>query len=129
MTSESSTPITIADSVLSRLTDLIEARDEEDFSDLEAELARAEVVPDDELPGDVVSIGSRVTFVDQESGRRNTVVLVYPRDANMEEMKISVLSPAGSALIGLRVGGAIEWPLPGGRFRHYTVEAVEQPAA
>ena len=38
-----------------------------------------------------------------------------PSQATVSEGRISVLSPVGSALIGLRVQDRIEWPLPGGK--------------
>jgi regulator of nucleoside diphosphate kinase len=62
-----------------------------------------------------------------DTGEKSTVCLVYPLDANIEEMKISILSPVGMALIGLRVGGKIDWPLPGGNIKNLQVIAVSQP--
>ncbi|WP_082146474.1 GreA/GreB family elongation factor [Marinobacter subterrani] len=39
--------------------------------------------------------------------------LVYPRQAEVDEEHVSVLAPAGAALLGLRVGDRIDWPLAG----------------
>ncbi len=72
-------------------------------------------------------MGSTVTFIDLDSNQENTVSLVYPEEANVAEMKISVLSPVGSALIGLRVGGAIDWPVPQGKVRRLKVTGVQPP--
>jgi regulator of nucleoside diphosphate kinase len=52
------------------------------------------------------------------------VTLVYPSEANVEAGKISVLAPVGAALIGLRVGQSIRWPLPDGRERTLEVMSV-----
>lgn len=93
---------------------------------LDNELGRAEIVSDADLPENVVSMNSSVTFVDLDTGEESTVNLVYPMDANIEQMKISILSPVGTALIGLRVGGKIDWPLPSGKIRHLQVIAVIQ---
>lgn len=93
---------------------------------LDNELGRAEIVCDADLPNNVVSMNSLVTFVDLDTGEESTINLVYPMDANIEQMKISILSPVGTALIGLRVGGKIDWPLPGGKIRHLQVVAVTQ---
>jgi regulator of nucleoside diphosphate kinase len=82
---------------------------------LEQKLARADVVHDDLQPTDAVCLGSQVTFVVLDTGKRQTVQVVDPDQANAKEMKISVLTPIGSALIGLRVGGVIDWNLPNGR--------------
>lgn len=95
---------------------------------LDEELSRAAVVAPAELPADVVTMDTKVTFEDLDSGAQSTVTLVYPALADVATMRISVLSPVGSALIGLRVGGVIDWPLPSAKIRRLKVVAVEQPA-
>ena len=56
--------------------------------------------------------------------------MVFPAHANVEEHRISVLAPVGSALLGLSVGDTIEWPLPNARSRRLRVLAVTyQPEA
>jgi regulator of nucleoside diphosphate kinase len=82
---------------------------------LDEELARATVVPDDALPPGTVALDSRVRFRDERTGRVRDVTLVLPARATADEGRISVLSPIGSALIGLAVHDHIEWPLPGGK--------------
>lgn len=82
---------------------------------LEEELSRAAVVHDEELPGDVVSMNSTVKFQDLEGGKETVVTLVYPPDSDIENNQISILTPVGSALIGLRVGQVIDWPFPQGK--------------
>lgn len=93
---------------------------------LDAELGRAEIVNDSDLPTDVVSMNAVVTFVDLDSSEETTVQLVYPGEASVDQMKISILSPVGSALIGLRTGGEINWPLPNGKSRLLRVIGVTQ---
>ncbi len=91
---------------------------------LEEELGRASVVTPDKVPRDAVTMNSTVKFVDQDSGKETVVTLVYPHEANIQEQKISVLSPIGSALIGLRVGQSINWPMPNGTERNLKVISV-----
>lgn len=91
---------------------------------LEEELGRAAVVPSDQLPKDVVTMNSTVSFTDLDSGKKSVVTLVYPHEANIEENKVSILAPVGAALIGLRVGQIINWPLPQGKERRIKVESV-----
>lgn len=91
---------------------------------LEEELSRAAVVHDEELPGDVVSMNSTVKFQDLEGGKETVVTLVYPQDSDIENNKISILTPVGSALIGLRVGQVIDWPFPHGKKKQLKVIAV-----
>lgn len=94
---------------------------------LDAEVARAEILDDAEFPSGAVRMGSTVTFKDTDSGAIDTVTLVYPEAADVAQMKISILSPVGSALIGLRIGEMIEWPMPNGKLRHLEVISVTQP--
>lgn len=92
---------------------------------LENELARARIVDDTgPLPG-VVTLGSRVTFETQESGKTREVVLVLPEDANLEE-NLSVLTPMGCSLLGLRVNDVFTWNERGKQWR-IKVLSVEQP--
>jgi hypothetical protein len=53
---------------------------------------------------DVVTMYSQVLLQDTRSGQRNTLTLCYPADAEPAVGFVSVLSPVGSALLGLRVG-------------------------
>lgn len=107
-----------------KLTALINNANPDVAGLLEEELGRAAVVPEEELPADVVAMNSKVKFQDVESGKEKEVTLVYPHEANIEENKISILAPVGSALIGLRVGQMIRWPLPNGAEKRFKVLSV-----
>lgn len=110
--------------VLSRLVDEQGGR----FSRLEEELARAVVVPRQEIPRDVVTMNSRVVFENETTGERREVTLVYPREADIDAGRISVLVPVGTALLGLRVGQSIDWKLPSGETHRYRIiEVPYQP--
>lgn len=82
---------------------------------LEEELGRATLVPASELPENVVSMNSEVTFIDLDTNKEQKVTLVYPNEADIEKRKISIFAPVGAALIGLRIGQSIDWPLPDGK--------------
>jgi regulator of nucleoside diphosphate kinase len=93
------------------------------------ELSRAVIVPAAEIPGDVITMNSRVRLLDLQDGSALEYTLVYPGDANFGEGKISVLAPIGAAMIGYKVGDEIEWEVPAGR-RNLRVDAVlYQPEA
>jgi regulator of nucleoside diphosphate kinase len=94
---------------------------------LAGELDRAILVPPEELPPDVVTMHSRVAFEDMRNGTVREVVLVYPPAADATAGKLSVLAPIGAALLGLRVGDTIEWPLPGHRTARIRIVSVTQP--
>lgn len=110
-----------------QLMKLIEQEDTPAAEALDIELGRAELVEENKLPADAVSMGSVVTFTDLDSQEAKTISLVYPHEADVTNMKISILSPVGSALIGLRIGGNIDWPVPQGKVRRLKVIGVQQP--
>lgn len=101
-----------------------------DTSALEAELERAEVVEPAQMPADVITMNTTARFRDEASGEEHELTLVYPRDADGSPDKVSILAPVGSALLGLHVGDAIEWALPGGRTtRLHVLSVSNQPEA
>ena len=60
---------------------------------------------------------SEVIFRDDATGLQKRVTLVYPKSADIEEGRISVLTPIGAALIGLAAGQAISFVAPSGELR------------
>jgi regulator of nucleoside diphosphate kinase len=125
-------PIYITKSDLRDLHALIDQhadeRDSAAVDRLAAEIDRAHIVEGESLPRDVVTMQSRVAFEDVRTGARREVVLVRPADADAGAGRLSVLAPVGAALLGLRIGDTIEWPLPGDRTAEIRILAVEQPA-
>ena len=109
--------ITISSLDASRLERLLESASGKQFAnseELQAELLRANVVEPREIPPDVVTMNSTVTFQVESSEREFSLTLVYPKDADDSSTKISILAPVGSALLGLREGDEMSWPKPGG---------------
>jgi len=104
-----------------------EGRDGAAAERLAAELDRATIAAPDQLPSDVVTMHSRVAFEDVRSGAVREVVLVYPAASDASAGRLSVLAPIGAALLGLRVGDRIEWPLPGDRTATIRILHVAQP--
>ena len=95
---------------------------------LQEELDRAEIREPADMPPDVVTMNSTVRFKMQNSGNDFCLTLVYPKDVQGDESKISVLAPVGSALLGLKVGDSIAWPGPAGRTIQVEIlEVVYQP--
>ncbi|SDV09631.1 nucleoside diphosphate kinase regulator [Pseudomonas mucidolens] len=92
---------------------------------LQAELDRADVVGHDEVPATVVTMNASVHCREQGSGKDYHLTVVYPKDANADAGKISILAPMGSALLGLQVGQHIDWPAPGGKTLKLELLSVE----
>ncbi len=103
-----------------------------DRADLEAlakELARAKVVASADIPPNVVTMNSRVVLRDLDSGEEMTYVLVYPRNADIDAGRISVLAPIGTAILGYAKGDVIEWVVPSGLRRIRVEDILYQPEA
>jgi regulator of nucleoside diphosphate kinase len=75
----------------------------------------ADLVPPREVPADVATMYSRLLLVDLETGERRHLTLCYPADAEPALGFVSVLSPAGTSLLGLPVGAEARWQTPDGR--------------
>ncbi|HEY8538654.1 MAG TPA: nucleoside diphosphate kinase regulator [Steroidobacteraceae bacterium] len=122
--------ITVAASEHALLTGIAERAVERDLpvgEFLAEELSRANVVPDEDCATNVVRLGSTITYREDSTGRVRTVTLVLPKDANIDQQRISVLTPIGAALLGLTPGQSIEWPAPGGEMEMLTVIDVKSP--
>ena len=136
MTERNSEPprIVVTSQDLERLRTVIDtnghSRSIEASDSLEAELARAVVVEPVQISPDVVTMNSRVVYLDEQSQQTREVTLCYPRDASVAEGRVSVLAPIGAALLGLSVGQVIEWPLPRGQHKRLRIMSVPyQPEA
>ena len=99
---------------LERMLDSLEGQSFPGRRELEEEIARAHVVEPAQVPPTVVTMNSTVRFRVESSDAEFSLTLVYPRDADGSNEKISILAPVGSALLGLSEGDEITWPAPGG---------------
>ena len=82
---------------------------QEFLEELEAELARAEVLDPKDMPTNVASLNKQVTFKVLETGKVFTKTLTAPDQVDKYEDSLSVFAPLGAALIGLSVGQTIQW--------------------
>jgi regulator of nucleoside diphosphate kinase len=87
---------------------------------LARELGRASIVPTWQAMPGFVRMGARVRFQDETDGRVREVTLAYPLDADEASGKLSVLTPVGTALLGLSVGQRVSY-LAGGKRRSLLV--------
>lgn len=103
---------------------LLEAR----IKDMEARLRAASVVNPDDIPSDMVFLGSTVTVRDQKNGDEETFRLVGELNteafnSDAEIMEVSAKSPLGEALMRARVGQLVRVSVPRGEI-HYKVLSV-----
>lgn len=87
-------------------------------------LEASALVPSREVAPDVVTMHSQVLLQDPQTGQRSTLTLCYPAQADPAVGQVSVLSPVGSALLGLRVGSVARWTTPAGESKAAEVVAV-----
>ena len=125
-------PITLIDTEAEALSDLAMAwlgKSAMGAKLLMEELDRAETYEKSCLPPHVATMMSHVVFLDEGTGEKHEVQLVYPKDAGSELHRISVLTPIGAALIGMPRGASIDWPNRAGEYRRLRILDVRQPGA
>jgi len=123
--------ITISSVDAERLERAIEARrafrrEQDNLEGLQAELDRARIVPAHDVPDGCVRMNARVQVRDLFTREVLEFEIVYPRDADVNRGRISVLAPLGTALIGMQTGATVKWRVPGG-VRRLRVESVAPP--
>lgn len=97
---------------------------------LNEELDRAEILPPQDMPADVVTMNSKVRFTEGKEGEEHIRTLVYPAALKDTDEQLSVMAPLGAALLGLRVGSTINWNMPNGKESEiHVLELLFQPEA
>ena len=104
---------------LSENSEYESAKDEQAFvegriSSLEKMIRFAEIINDNNVEADVVSLGRTVTFVELPDEEEESYSIVGSAEANPLQGKISNDSPIAKALLGKRVGDEVSIATPGG---------------
>lgn len=79
------------------------------------ELDRADIVAPEDMPPSVVTMRSTVRFQLDEPPETFCLTLSYPKEMPDVPDGISLLTPIGTALLGLSAGDSIDWPRPDGQ--------------
>lgn len=116
--------VTTAD--LEDLTEIAELGRSAGAALLARELERAIVVEDGETPHAFVRLDSRVEYRDLLTGRTRTVTVVRPAEADIDQDRLSVLTPVGAALFGLAAGDTFAFATDDGRPRVLQVLSVAE---
>jgi len=101
----------------------------DDIKDLAAELDRGKLVAPQDVPHDVITMNSRACLVDLDTAEEMIYTLVFPKEADIDQGKISILAPIGTAMLGYRVGDVFEWHVPDGIRRLKVKTVLYQPEA
>ncbi len=82
--------------------------------ELKDKLSRAEVIDCSTVDCDRVIFGTVVTLVDLDTDDEVRYQLLGPEEADVNNGKISVVSPMGKAIIGKQIGDEVEVRTPAG---------------
>ena len=96
----------------------IEARIEE----LEKILKNAEVVVEEEVDLDKISVGCQIKILDLQDDSELTYKIVGSTEANSLKGKISNESPLGRSLLGAKVGDVVTVEAPMGELKYKVLE-------
>jgi regulator of nucleoside diphosphate kinase len=96
---------------------------------LKNDLAYADVVDPEEMPGDVVTMNSLIRIDNASSSGTEEITLVFPQEADYKLGKVSLLAPLGAALLGCRQGETVTYIAPGGEVKVKILEILYQPEA
>ena len=96
------------------------------IEEIEKILKNAEVVVEDEVDLDRISVGCKVKVLDMEYDEEMDFQLVGSTEANSLQGKISNESPVGKALIGAKQGDVVDVELADGDIMQYKVLKIER---
>lgn len=91
---------------------------------IEKMLRNAKVIDEQEVPADIVTIGSRVTLVETDGSGEVEYMIVGSAEADPEQSKISNESPVGRSVMGQKVGSIVNVNVPMGTIQ-YKIKAIK----
>jgi regulator of nucleoside diphosphate kinase len=96
---------------------------------LEKDLKKARVCLPEFVPQNRVTMNSLVKLRFLPGDMEVVYTIVFPQDADIEDKKLSILTPVGSSLIGRRAGDVIKCAVPDGLRKLEVVDVLYQPEA
>ena len=113
-----------------RLTRLASLSERDAYEAVQALLESSDLVESATVPATVITMYTQVLLQGDAGQAPNKVTLCYPDDAEPAEGFISVLSPLGAGLLGLKAGDVARWRTPHGEERTARIaEVLFQPEA
>lgn len=92
-------------------------------------LKNATTISQQNIPKRVVTMNSRVRLRELSTQKEIELTITYPENANSVELKVSIFSEIGIALIGRKVGDQVSWRIPKGVGRFEIIGIPFQPEA
>ena len=97
--------------------------------ELESELMRADIHKCILVPPSLVTMESKVLYIDHTEKEEKESLLVFSRCPEGQDQVISILSSIGTALLGLEVGEKIDWLIDGRKKVLEVIGVNNQPEA
>jgi transcription elongation factor GreA len=94
------------------------------IAELESLISRAEIIEVSKLSGSTIKFGATVKLVDEDTEEEKSYQIVGDVEADVKSGRISISSPIARALIGKKVGDAVEVNTPGGGKSYEVVEVA-----
>lgn len=92
---------------------------------LESEINKASIIQPNQADPKLITMNSVVLL--SLDGADMKLSLVYPKDAEVSENKVSILSPIGTAILGYSEGDTIQWDVPSGTTEIFIKRVLYQP--
>ena len=99
---------------------LIEGR----ISDLESTISRAEVIDIKSMTGEDIKFGATIEIEDDDTGKTHKYQIVGEYESDIENKKLSIISPLARGLIGKSKDDNVEINSPKG-MKSYTIISVK----
>ncbi len=97
---------------------IIESR----IAEIEATLAHAQVIDDDDISTEKVGIGTTVKILDVEMNQEMEFKIIGTKEADINNGKMSDESPIGAAIMGKKVGDVVDVEAPVGVIQFKVLE-------
>ena len=98
---------------------------ERQIADLEEKLRSATVIDEEDVPTDVVSVGTLVHVKDQKTAKSQKYKIVGPPEADPTNGRVSNESPIGKALLGRKRNEIVSVPVPRGPARELKITKID----
>lgn len=92
------------------------------IAEIEATLARAQIIDEDDITTEKVGIGNVVKLLDMDMDEEMEFQIVGTSEANIDIGQMSDESPIGAALIGHKIGEVVDVETPSGMLQFEILE-------
>ena len=87
-------------------------------------LAKAKIVDVSKMPTDEIHLFSVVTVKNLKNGKTYKYTMVSEEEADLQQAKIAITSPVGSALMGAKKGEIVDAKVPAGLIQFEIIDIV-----